>query len=172
MPRRLPVPVLAVSIVPLALPLALVAAGGEADPVRALLVLLVGVGLALGIRLVGRSWTPWVASLALAGALAYVAATAIPTPVIEALTGAGAIGLVVWIAVSQADGPRLADALRGLLFPTLALGIALSVSFLLPVARQSIGIATVLLVGALGILAWSVLRGVAEPAPSPSPPSL
>jgi hypothetical protein len=59
------------------------------------------------------------------------------------------------------------------LVPALGLGIALSVSLLLPVARQSVGVAAILLVATLGLLAWAVLSTAPEPGTAEVvPPSL
>ncbi|MCI4354401.1 MAG: hypothetical protein L3K06_03445 [Thermoplasmata archaeon] len=162
----------ALGVLPAAAPLLLLAIAWEGDPFLSLLVVAVAMGVAVAARATEYAGAGVIAGVLVLGAIAYVAGTAFPDTLSEALLGTAALGAVVWVAIATPEGPSLSVAARGLVLPGLALGIALSVSFLLPVAEQSVGIAVILLVGALALLGWSILRVGPVPNAAAVPPSL
>ena len=163
---------LVIGLLPVAAPTLLVAGFWERAPWVSVIVVAASLVASLVARRLGRAWTaPIASSLPILG-IAYLAVTATADPAAEALLGAAGLGAVVWIAVASSDGPSAAVAIRGLTLPALALAIALSVSLFLPVGEQSVGIAAMLLVGGLAVLAWAILRLAPTPVPEGLPPSL
>ncbi|MCI4360472.1 MAG: hypothetical protein L3J91_02105, partial [Thermoplasmata archaeon] len=167
-----PVPRLLAAILPAALPTTLVAVLWTPFPALALLVLGVALALTLLARKLAADRGAFLSVTPLVGAVAFVAVTAAPGAAPEALLGLGGLGLLVWLGATEPIAPRLPRLMDGLLVPGLALGVALSISTLLPVARQSVGAAAILLVAALGLVGWGLLQTGGDPAAEAVPPSL
>jgi len=161
-----------VAVVPVAGPLVLVAAISGNLAVPLLIVVAIAAAAAVLLRPIDPVRGPAIASLPLVAGLGAAAAAAPAGPATEALAGLAAVGLLAWLALSDRTTARLAPALSGLLLPGLALGVALAVSSLLPAARQSVGVAALLPVGALALLGYSLLRAGPETAAEAFPPSL
>jgi hypothetical protein len=153
--------------------LALLALVGGVDPTAALVVIVAAAAAAVLLRWRLPTFGPLLGTLPWLGALGYLAAVVPVGPATESLAGLTSLALLVWLGLSDADGAQLVRLVGGVLVPGLGFGIALMVSILLPVARQSIGAAAILLLAALGVLAWAVLEGAPEPLASETvPPSL
>jgi len=171
-PVGVPVPRLLAAELPALVPLALLAVLWASDPIAALGLVAGAAAAAIVIRRLVPDGGREFSAIPLLGAVAYLSITVPIGPATDGLVGISALGVLAWFALADAQEVRPGPLLGAMVLPALGLGIALSVSILFPVARQSVGIAAVLLVGALALLAWSLLQGAPEPASEAVPPSL
>jgi hypothetical protein len=166
-------PRLLVAVAPTAAALVVLALLGSAALVPSMVAIALGAAAAVLLRRFVPVYGPLLAALPLMAVLGLLAATVDYGAATEAVAGLAGLGILAWIGLSDAATVRRGGLLDGVLVPALGLGIALSVSLLLPVARQSVGVAAILLVATLGLLAWAVLSTAPEPGTAEVvPPSL
>jgi hypothetical protein len=139
-------------------PLVLLAGASSSSPTFTLGVAVAGVGGSVALRLLGRAFLRPAEGGPIVAALIVVAMLAVPSPLTELLAGLSGLGLLIWVAQDPSWPAPLARALRGLVLPGLSLTLALGISIALPVARQSVGVAAVLVVVSLAALGWALAR--------------
>ena len=86
-------------------------------------------------------------------ALGILASTAIPGPLEELAAGGAGLLLVLALARAAAEPTRRAAVTPALIVPSLGLGIAFSTALLFPPSQRLVGVATLLLLGAIVVLA-------------------
>lgn len=158
-PRLVPLLLGAVAL----LPLALLDASKSLTPLVAVVVALVASGLA---RASPRTAQPLVTATPLVAAFVVVATMAPTSLAGEGLAGFAGLGIVVAATWSPA---RSTYRLLGALFlPAISVALAWIVALAFPVGTQDLRVALVLLLVALGFLAWALPRPTFEPRATPS----
>jgi hypothetical protein len=152
-PARRPRPDLLALVLLVVFAFALGAVGSEG--------LLVGVGLAaIGISaggLMRRARSPILRGLAPVPVLSVVGYSTLITPpsvVGEVLAGATGLALLFWLSAEAYPAFRSRDAAGALVFPGLALAVAVVASLILPGSPDYLGVATILLAAALLFAGW------------------
>jgi hypothetical protein len=168
-----PWPRMIAAVLPSAVPMALLAAGWTVDPGFAVVAVAAAAAAAIVVRQFVVGFGALLATVPLIAMIAYLSVSVALVIQTEALAGVAALGVLAFIGLAGADPVAAGRLLVGVMVPGLGLGLALSVSLLIPVARQSIGTAAALLVAALALLAWSILASAPEPTAAEAfPPSL
>jgi hypothetical protein len=167
-----PIARLLVALLPCAVPTAVAAFAWSSLAGPALAVLLIASAAAVLLRQLAIEWGAFLGVVPLVAAVALTAVTTSPGAAPEALLGLGGLGLLVWLGATEPVAPPIPRLVDGLVVPGLALGVALAVSTLLPVARQSVGVAAILLAVALGLVGWALLQTGDDSAAGAVPPSL
>ena len=131
--------------------------------VAELLVVLAGVGGGFLLKHLVRVGMEEIALLPAAVALLIEACTIPLTVDGVVLAAAAGIGLLVWAGSEPASGSPWRQQLEPALVPALGVAVALAVMFFLPSGTGGqVGLAALVLVGALALSAWLYLQSAAE----------
>jgi hypothetical protein len=117
-----------------------------------------GIGAASLLRRSPRPSVSGLSSIPLLMALGVLVLAAPAAPGTDLLAGACGLGLLLWFATEPGRHPRFQETLGALLFPGLAVAVALTSSLLFPVNRDLLGVAALIVSATLLFGAWLYAR--------------
>ena len=113
---------------------------------------------------------PWAQEYGLVPFLLAIGALAIlaqPTFVTGVLAGVSGLSILIWNSRAPGEPTRRGSPVEGLIYPGLALAVALLAAIALPAANSAVGLAALALVVALALVLWSVGAAFRESEPAP-----